>query len=222
MTSAIIVGSSGAVGQELLFQIIKNRPNCKVYAPVRSARKTEQPSSHNIHREKGEVANPSDFSFPNSDVLFICIGTTQKKTPDKEQYKTIDVDIPIAWARWAKETGVPKVIVISSLGANSRSSFFYNRIKGEMEEGVSAHNPGGTTMVRPSLLMGKREENRVGEKIAIWLYNFLGFLIPKNYKGVTYQTVARSMMALAESSDSPSTVESMDLAAWADSLNQEK
>ncbi|GAB5557486.1 MAG: oxidoreductase [Schleiferiaceae bacterium] len=215
----VIVGSTGAVGFELLQNIRQFWPDTSIYAPVRQSVETFA-HEEGVHRIQGDVSHPSTFDFSEIDALFMCVGTTQKKTPDKEVYKAIDYGIPLAWSQWAKEKQVEKMVVISALGANPKSSVFYNKLKGEMEVAVIQHGTKETYIVRPSLLMGERKEKRVGEELAIAFYKKLGMLIPKKYKGVTYETVALAMMSLAQSGNTEHTIESQDLAALAEKVQR--
>lgn len=215
----VIVGSTGAVGSELLSCIRDYWPQTQVWAPVRQSVETFE-VEEGVHRVQGDVSDPENFDFSEIDVLFMCVGTTQKKTPNKEVYKAIDYGIPLAWAQWAKENNVGKMVVISALGANAKSSVFYNKLKGEMELAVRDQGPDETYIVRPSLLLGERKEKRFGEELAIAFYKNLGMLIPKKYKGVTYQTVAQAMMEIAQSGNTEHTIESQNLAALAEQVQK--
>ncbi len=215
----VIVGSTGAVGSELLENIRQYWPDTSIYTPVRQSVDSFA-KEEGVHRVQGDVSDPALFDFSEIDALFMCVGSTQKKTPNKEVYKAIDYGIPLAWAQWAKEKQVGEMVVISALGANPKSSVFYNKLKGEMELAVIQNGPSQTYIVRPSLLMGDRKEKRVGEELAIAFYKKLGMLIPKKYKGVTYETVALAMMSLAQSGNTEQTIESQALAALAEKVRR--
>ncbi len=94
-----------------------------------------------------------------ADEVYVCIGTTKSKTPDKEKYKKIDKGIPVAAAKLSKQNNINTYVVISALGANSNSSVFYNKVKGEMQEEVLAQNIQNTYIFQPSLISGDREES---------------------------------------------------------------
>jgi uncharacterized protein YbjT (DUF2867 family) len=130
--------------------------------------------------------------------FFCCIGTTKAKTPDKETYKKIDYGIPVTAARLTKQNGIEKFIVISAMGAEENSGIFYNKTKGEMERDVLKQNIEKTYILQPSLIVGNRNESRLGEEIAIFFMKTIGFLIPKKYKMIKAETIAEAMLVLAK------------------------
>src|SRR5699024_3350038 len=102
----------------------------------------------------------------SGDVVFCCIGTTKAKTPNRDTYRKIDLGIPVDAAELAKTNGIETFLVISALVANSKSSVFYNRVKGEMEEMVLSKGIPNTYILKPSLIIGNRNEKRFGEGLA--------------------------------------------------------
>ena len=135
-----------------------------------------------------------------SDEVFCCIGTTKSKTPDLKIYKSIDYGIPIEAAQLCKENAINTFIVISALGANHKSIFFYNRIKGQMEEALISLNIPKTHILQPSLIEGQRNEKRIGEtffKGIMKLVNPLLIGSLKKYRSISAQTIAESMVCIA-------------------------
>lgn len=209
---ALVVGSSGLVGGELVNLLIEDSHYSKIICPVR------RPSSHESEKTEfivGDVMQPNTFDLASVDEVFICIGTTRNKTPDKGEYRDIDYGIPVDWAKWSAENKVQKYVVVSAMGANEKSSIFYNKLKGEMENEVFKILPDNSYSVRPSLLLGDRKEKRVGEGLAISFYKTLGFLIPKKYKGITAKSVAKAMIYICNNPVSKRVFESIDLQKFA-------
>ena len=135
----------------------------------------------------------------NTDVVFCSIGTTQKKVKgDKEAYRKIDVDIPVRLAKCSKMTGVENFVLVSSVGANSKSSNFYLKLKGEVEEAMQGIGLRTLHIMRPSFLTGKRKEFRIGEVIGEPIMNIFSILIPEKYKAIKAKDVARAMVEIAK------------------------
>ena len=149
--------------------------------------------------------NDSDsllVALSNSDVVFCAIGTTQKKVKgDNAAYRKVDYDITVNAARFCKMTGCGKFILVSSVGANSKSNNFYLKLKGEVEDAVKAVGLKSVYIMRPSVLLGDRKEFRLGEKISKGLMSTFSFIIPSKYKPVHGRDVAKAMVAVAKKSE---------------------
>lgn len=154
--------------------------------------------------------------------VFICLGTTRKKTPDKKQYQHIDRDIPVAIAQAAQQGGCANIQVISAVGADATSNVFYNRTKGEMEEGVKkAFTRGPAVIFRPALLLGNRSETRLGEHIGEIIFNIADPFLrgsATKYRSIESRDVARAML-FAASKNVPSTTAYFDtIKSWSTAL----
>ena len=143
--------------------------------------------------------------------VFCCIGTTTKKTPDKTVYKKIDYGIPLATAKLCVENEIDTFLVISSLGADTKSSVFYSRTKGEMERDVIKEDILRTYILRPSIIIGNRSEKRFGESIGVGLIQLLRFILVgklKKYRAIEAETIARTMIYLANELPNLSLIDS--------------
>ena len=190
--TVIIAGSSGLVGKEVVKQLL-NDPMCKEM--ILLVRRSAQ-IQHEKVKEIMFDFSAQEYKLENiqPDAMFICIGTTMKIAKTKEAFKEVDLHIPVKLGKLAKTLGIADVSVISAMGANGKSAFFYNRVKGEMESQLIAMNFPHLTIVRPSLLIGEREEFRFGERFAEKLYCTLPFLYPKKYQPVEASAVARAII----------------------------
>ena len=133
----------------------------------------------------------------SGDDLFICLGTTIKKAGSVSAMEEIDRDLPINIASIASGNSVEKIAVVSSVGANPDSSNYYLRIKGEMESGLMKLKFRTLIILRPSMLLGERNERRTGEEIGKTVMKILGiFLIGRlsKYKGIEAKKVAIAMV----------------------------
>ena len=207
--TAIILGASGLTGQQLLAKLIVDDR----YKTIKlfSRKKTENTSSKVIEIVGDLLALENFKEDFTADELFVCIGTTAKKTPDKTQYKNIDFGIPAAAAKLAKENHIPTFIVVSAMGANAESSVFYNKTKGEMEQAVLSEKIKHTYFLRPSIISGNRNENRPMEKIGIAIFKLLQPLMVgklKKYRLIEAENIAKAMIYLANEKPELQIIES--------------
>ncbi|UAM99485.1 NAD(P)H-binding protein [Polaribacter litorisediminis] len=196
--TAIILGATGLTGGMLLEQLIadKNYSTIKLFSRNSVANSSEKIEEFIVDLLNLETS-AKDFT---ADEVFCCIGTTAAKTKDKNRYKAIDFGIPVAAAKLAKKNHIQTFVVMSSMGANENSTVFYNKTKGEMERTILQQNIQNTYIVRPSLIGGNRDENRVGERIAKGVMSLLNPLFVggfKKYKMIHPKTIAIAMKKLA-------------------------
>jgi uncharacterized protein YbjT (DUF2867 family) len=125
-----------------------------------------------------------------SDVLVCTLGTTIKTAGSQERFIEIDHDIPLALAKIAHEEGCNTFILVSSMGADANSSIFYSRVKGQLEEALKAVGFPRLHILRPSILLGDRQESRPGEFVGKLIMQPLSFLIPWKYKPIQASTLA--------------------------------
>lgn len=199
--TAFILGASGLIGSELLQLLLKSERYDLVY----SVSRTELPFS-----DSRLVQIIADYSTIESkikdlkvDHLFCCIGTTNKQTPDQQEYFKIDHDYPLLVAKLLKNQGCETIAIVSSIGANSNASGFYLKLKGQVEKSITELAFQSTNIFRPSLLLGKRKDKRITENIAKLTFPLLNlFLVGKlkDYRSIKSFIVASAMMQLAISS----------------------
>ena len=209
MKTALIFGSSGLIGNELLNIILQNNNYNKVKIFVRSVPKNNDTKLEIIQTDFTSLEKHKDSIV--GDDCFFCIGTTHKETPDKNEYRRIEYDIPVKVAQIAKSNSVNSFVYISSIGANSNSSGSYLKNKGQVEEELKKMNFLKLAVIRPSILLGNRKSFRLGERIGIFVMKalsvfFLGSL--KKYKPIKAENVAKAMMSIAESNYQKTTFES--------------
>lgn len=207
--TAIILGATGLTGNLLLKKLIadENYTAIKLFSRKLSGFTSPKIKEFIVDMLKLEQY-AKDFA---GDVVYCCIGTTAAKTKDKSLYKAIDFGIPVAAAKLTKENNIPTFIAISALGANAKSKVFYNRTKGKMEEAVLNEKIPNTHILRPSLIVGNRNENRPGEKIGAFVLNITNvFLVGKfkKYRSIEAECIANAMYKLAEGKHNNQIVES--------------
>lgn len=195
---AIIAGSSGLVGTELLHQLCKH-PSCTAVRLI-----VRKPSGF-IHAKVTEYIVDFDHldQFKDSiqgDVFFSCIGSTRKRTPDKKEYYRIDHDYPLHLAKIAQTNGVSQFHLVSSIGANPNAANFYLKMKGETEADISKVPFLSLHFYRPSILDGNRKDKRFLERIGLIVFKVINPLLVgkwRKYRSITAKNVARAMIAQA-------------------------
>ncbi|WHX98341.1 NAD(P)H-binding protein [Neobacillus sp. DY30] len=199
--TALVLGATGLIGKELVNILSENGQYQKVHLLVRRPIevKSEVCEVHFVEYDK--LHNYSEL-FQVTDV-FCCLGTTIKVAKTKEAFRKVDYEYPVEAARIAKESGVEKFLIVSSMGADSKSIFFYSQVKGDVEESLYKVNLPSLHIFRPSLLLGKREEFRFGEKVAEKVSGMLNKLMIgplRPYRGIQARKVAAAMAFVAQSS----------------------
>jgi uncharacterized protein YbjT (DUF2867 family) len=188
-----LFGATGLIGGYLLEFLLKDSDTHLINLVGRKPFHLQHDKINNIIIDFQDFSSISN-SISGSEVVFVSIGTTMSKVNgDKLKYKSIDFDIVFNIAKACKQENISQFVYVSSLGANPNSSNFYLRLKGEIDEAVAKLNLNSTSVFRPSVLLGKRNESRPGEKILQFVLPLLDFMIPSNSKAIKAKDVAKSM-----------------------------
>jgi len=196
--TALVFGSSGLIGRHLLYQLIENDNYNKIKLFVRSETVIKETKIEIIKTNFNDLENHKEDI--KGDDCFLCIGTTKQNSPDKNEYKKVELDIPKKIAQIAKANLVNSFIFVSSIYANPKSSGDYVKFKGLVEEELKELNFSNLGILRPSFLIGSRKENRAGEKIGILTFRLLSPLLLgplKKMKPINSEKVAKAMIKIA-------------------------
>ena len=199
MKKAILYGASGLVGSYILDNLLNSTNYQQVIIVVRKDLNIQHPKLKTLIADFNTL--PEVVKDIQVDEVFIALGTTQKKTPDKKLYYQIDHDYPILATKLAKENGAKAVFLVSALGANEKSSIFYSKMKGETERDIISLNLDNTYIFRPSMILGNRKENRPAEKVFIGIFKFINPIFVGNlskYKGIEAEDIAKAMINSAK------------------------
>ena len=212
MKTALIFGSSGLIGNHLLDLITNDNNYNKIKLFVRSEPSKVNSKIEIIKTDFDNLENQKNIT--TGDDCFFCIGTTRKNTPDKNEYIKVEYNIPVEVAKIAKSNSINNFIYISSLGANPNAASLYLKNKGQTEEALIKLNFSNLSILRPSILLGNRKENRVGEKIGIFAMKtlsplFLGSL--KKYKPIKVECVVKTMLQVAQKNYQKNVFESDEI-----------
>ena len=201
MKTAIVIGSTGLVGTQLISQLLEISDYSEVISLVRRKSGIE-------HLKLTE--HVVDFDRPNSwnelvkgDVLFSTMGTTIKTAVTQANQFKVDYTYQYETARIASENGVPVYVLVSSAGANAKSFVFYSRIKGKLEDDVKKLPFKTVQILQPGPLDGDRKEDRKAEKQSLKFIYFLNKIgLFKKYRPIQGYEVARFMIAVVEKPNS--------------------
>lgn len=191
---AIVIGATGAVGKELVRALLNDVRYTEVAVFVRRDPGVTHPklTAHVINFEQPDTWR----ALVTGDVLFSALGTSLKQAGSKEAQRRIDYDYQHMFAEAAHANGVPHLVLLSSLGADSRSSIFYLRLKGELDDAVQRLGFDTVHIVRPPSLI-RPEAKRLGETAVVKILQGLNAVgIAKNLAPMSVDTVARCMMEI--------------------------
>jgi len=210
MRTAIVAGASGLIGRDLVQKLIKSDQYRLIYI---LARKTSGLSHEKIREMVIDFEKIDQLKFDEPiDDVFCTLGTTMKQAGSRDNFKKVDFEYVVALANLGKQAGASRFLVISAMGANPKSSIFYNQIKGMTEEALKKIGYNQLVILRPSLLLGERSERRIAERLSGFFMKALNFLIPDNYKAIQAEKVADSMLKMAlKSTETVSIVKSGEM-----------
>jgi uncharacterized protein YbjT (DUF2867 family) len=203
LRTALVLGATGLVGKTLVKQLCRDHRYQTITCLLR------KPLTKNFFSTSSDKIQPIVVDFDNlqdyqgyfgSQHIYVCLGTTIKKAANKEAFRKVDFEYVHVAAQLARAQRAVSFVWISSVGANAKSNNFYLRVKGQLENAIlgmsGLHN---ASAVRPSLLLGEREEMRAAEKFASLLSPFLSPLLIgglSKYKPVKAIDVAAQMIRL--------------------------
>lgn len=196
--TAAIIGATGLIGSHLLKLLQDDDHFSEISVLVR------RPFPNNHPKIKVLVIDFADEAafkagIDGCDAVFVAVGTTQKKVKgDKEAYRKVDYGIPVNAAKFCAETGCKSFLLVSSVGADSRSSNFYLNLKGEVEDEISRQSIPSISIFRPSMLLGNRQESRPMETVAQVISKGVSFLFPSKFKPIAAANVAKAMVAASK------------------------
>ena len=212
MKTALIFGSSGLIGNELFKTILLNNSYDKIKLFVRSIPEVNNPKVEIIKTDFFNLEQYKDKII--GDDCFFCIGTTKKDTPDKEEYRRVEYNIPVNVAKIAKVNSVKSFYYVSSIGANPNASSNYLKNKGQVERELKNLNFSKLAIIRPSLLIGNRKSFRLSEVIFTPVMNTLtlfAFGSLKKYKPIKIQNVVKAILHISKNISDKIVFESDEL-----------
>ena len=212
MKTALVFGSSGLVGGHLLSQLIENDDYNKIKIFVRSEPEINDPKVEIIKTDFNNLENHKEDI--KGDDCFFCIGTTKQNSPDKNEYRRVELDIPKEIAQITKSNSLNSFVFVSSGFADPKNSGDYLKFKGLVEEELKRLSFNKLGIMRPSFLLGYRKEKRLGEKLGIFVFKLLSplFLGPlKKMKPIHSKKVAKAMIKITNGDFKQNVFESNEI-----------
>lgn len=193
MSSVLITGASGLVGRQVLALLLASPQITRIIVAARKAPASHPKITCYIDARLQSALEQVDIPV---DTVFCCLGTTQKEAGSKAAFRAVDYDMVVATGEAGKRLGATHMLVVSAMGADAASWFFYNRVKGETEQALISQHWPRLTIARPSMLLGHRDRPRLLERLSSPLFQCL----PGRWKAIQSADVARAMVYYASRS----------------------
>ena len=190
MKKALVIGGAGLIGRQLIDLLLADER----YSVIALVRKPLPITHEKLLQVAFNFDNP-DKQVVVADEIFCCMGTTIKAAGSKPAFYKVDYEYVLTIAQTGYSNGVKKFALVSSMGANKNSNIFYSKTKGAIEAAVALIGYEGLFIFRPSILLGRRTEFRMGETIGKFLMKSFAFALPKKYQPVKASQVAKVMVA---------------------------
>ncbi|MFF2889872.1 NAD(P)H-binding protein [Paenibacillus sp. NPDC057967] len=200
---AVIAGATGLVGGELVKLLLGREDYSCVTVLVRRKLPMEHERLEQLVVDYERLEELPNHLFENSDV-YCALGTTRKKAGSKEQFERVDYGYPMALGRLAKRYNADRMLIVTAMGSDEASIFFYSKVKGKVEKELQQLQLRRLHIFRPSLILGDRQEHRFGEAAAAKLYAKFPFLFggtKSKYRPITAREIAEGMLSMALAED---------------------
>lgn len=196
--TALLLGATGLVGGHCLQLLLQDNAYEKVVALVRKPLARSHPKLESLVVDFESLER--NAAHMRTHDIFCCLGTTIKQAGSQAAFRKVDFEYPYHLAQLAADNAAEQFLLVSALGANARSTIFYNRVKGEIEDAIAALPFRAVHLMQPSLLLGERQETRRGERLGEAVFHatapiWIGPL--RKYRPIAAHTVARAMLHLA-------------------------
>ncbi|MFA7505898.1 MAG: NAD(P)H-binding protein [Burkholderiaceae bacterium] len=190
----LLVGATGLVGSHVLERALADPRVRAVVAPTRrTLRGHPKLSAPLVDFDR----LPEQAEWWRADAVICTLGTTMRTAGSRDAFRRVDHDYPLAVARLAHAHDTPTYVLNSAMGADAGSRFFYNRVKGELEQALTAEGFASLSFVRPGLIGGEREEFRRGERLAALALARAGPLLPKRWRINPAPRIAQALLEAA-------------------------
>ncbi len=197
--TALIAGASGLTGGYLLNLLLESPEYSNVIAYVRKSSGLPHPKLKEMVVDWETLQEPVA-----AEDVFCCLGTTIKKAGSQEAFRRVDYNYPLQLAQLQFRGGSQQFLLVSAMGADAKSSIFYSRVKGELENALQSIGYKSLHIFRPSFIAGPRKESRTGEKIGLAIFSILSplFIGPlKKYAPIQAEHIARAMLRTAQKNE---------------------
>jgi len=196
---ALIIGATGATGKDLVTLLLNDNAYTEVHCFVRKPMSITHPK---LHAHVVNFETPETWAeLLHGDIAFSCLGTTLAQAGSKDAQWCVDYDYQWQFAERCRQNGVSTFVLISAAQADAKSSMFYNKMKGKLEDAVKTLNFPKLLIFQPSLLV-RQHSDRTGENISMKVINFLNKIgLFKRYKPMPTAVLAEKMIKAAKDTE---------------------
>ncbi|WMJ70802.1 NAD-dependent epimerase/dehydratase family protein [Stenotrophomonas sp. 24(2023)] len=191
----MLLGASGLVGSRVLPRLLSDRRCSGVVAPARRPLRARDARLENPVLDFGALPTAPDWA--RVDAVICALGTTRAQAGSREAFARVDHDYPLAFARLAQGQGAGVFVLNSAVGANARSPFFYNRVKGALEDDLRGLGFAALTLVRPGVIGGERSQRRPAEQLAQRVLGLFGPVLPRGWRLNPADVIAAALVEAA-------------------------
>jgi uncharacterized protein YbjT (DUF2867 family) len=195
MTSILLLGATGLVGKDVLRQALADERVTRIVAPTRRALGEQHAKLENPVVDFDAL--PAQAPWWGCDGAICTLGTTMRRAGSRAAFFKVDHDYVVNSARLARQHGVRSFAVVTAVGANPRSSFFYPRVKGEVERALESLGFPSLTIVRPSFIGGERQERRPTERAFLAVLGAVNPILPAGWRLSPAPNIARALIEAA-------------------------
>jgi uncharacterized protein YbjT (DUF2867 family) len=208
---AVLLGASGLVGGFCLQTLLADSNYARIMLLGR--RPLPMASNPRLAQKTISFENLSAEDFAGVDDIFCALGTTIRKAGSQEAFRQVDLEYPLDAARLSRQAGARQFLLVSSVGADPGSKNFYLRTKGELEQEIARLGFDALHIFRPSLLLGKRAEFRLGERVVQMVAPVLNAAMIaglRRYRAIAAASVGRAMVAAAKTGSNGTQIHEYD------------
>lgn len=206
---AVVIGGTGLVGRALLAELVRSGRYAQVLAWVRQQPSSEQAVQGVDYQvvDFGQLSEAMPQATLQGADAFSTLGTTLKQAGSRAAFRAVDLQINRSFAALMKQAGARHLLLLSALGASATSRFFYNQVKGELEQAVQGMDWPRLSIFQPSLLLGAHEGRRA-EQWAQQAFHWIQPWLPKRFawRPIEAERVAQAMAWVAAQPDEGSRV----------------
>lgn len=190
----LLVGATGLVGSHVLALALNDARISKIVVLTRNVIEAHPKVEMIVTDFDDLVQTATNWDV---DSVICTLGTTMSKAKNKTQFRLVDYNYPLAIAKMANHNGILSFVLNSSMGADPSSHYFYMKVKGDIEQAIRKLNYNSLTIIRPGLIEGDRNEQRLGEQIMMSLLKLFGGLLPTRLQLNPVQKIAAKMLEAA-------------------------
>lgn len=190
MKTALVVGATGLVGNLLTNKLLEDKNYSTIKVLVRKPIAINHPKLEQIIADFDNI----DAAKIVADDIFCCLGTTMAKAGSKQAFYKVDFTYPYEVAKIALKNGAKQYAIVTAMGADQKSLFYYNRVKGDIETALTELKYPNLMIFRPSMILGERQEHRGGESFGKVVMGLFDFMTPKKYKGIEADKIVNCMI----------------------------